>query len=43
MRLVPIGDSGPVNYMPDYPDTIKVQGRNTGGKATGFFNGWIVL
>jgi hypothetical protein len=43
VRLIPLAQSGPINYAPDYPDTIKVQGQMGGGKSNGFFNGWFVL
>ena len=42
VRLVAIGDTGPVNYRPDYPETIKNQGAQGANVGNGYFNGWVV-
>jgi hypothetical protein len=43
MRLIPIADSGPIDYMPKYPATRKAQGKRPGGAQSGYFNGWLVF
>ena len=44
VRLVPIGATGPVDYLPDYPATKKLHHKkSSGGLQTGYFNGWVVV